>query len=210
VLSRKEAVGAAVVDGNTSSLRPRTNGGPTLAGLSSSFRRPVENRAWATLRNSWTRPSIPGNRSGLAFLRVRPILTGQQSKFDFDQEGGDHGSTEEVTNGTKRKIDSAAVSPPSLRGRSAKRTVARAAPRKRLAKAKFKRGAKKTQKRVKVVKPPTTPAVETVIVDVIEKPVPDVTVVTEFEATEVREVGGTPEEPEESRSAPPEAEEPLK
>ena len=77
-----------------------------------------------------------------------------------------------------------------------------------MAKAKFKRGAKKTQKRVKVVKPPTTPAVETVIVDVIEEPVPGVAVVTEIEATEVREAGAGPEEPEESRAAPPESEEP--
>jgi hypothetical protein len=61
-----------------------------------------------------------------------------------------------------------------------------------LAKAKVKRGAKKVRKRVKVVKPPITPAVETD---------------TEIEATEVREVSGAPEEPEESRSAPSEPEE---
>jgi hypothetical protein len=89
----------------------------------------------------------------------------------------------------------------SARGRPAKRTVARAIPRKRLAKAKLKRGAKKARKRVRAVKPPSTPAVETVVVDVIEEPVPGVTVVTEFEATEVRdESGATP--------APPESEEP--
>jgi len=70
-----------------------------------------------------------------------------------------------------------------------------------LAKAKLKRGAKKARKRVRAVKPPSTPAVETVVVDVIEEPVPGVTVVTEFEATEVRdESGATP--------APPESEEP--
>jgi hypothetical protein len=78
-----------------------------------------------------------------------------------------------------------------------------------LAKAKLKRGAKKARKRVRAVKPPTTPVVETVLVDVIEEPVPGVTVVTEFEATEVREAGAAPEQPEESRSAPPESEEPL-
>ena len=71
------------------------------------------------------------------------------------------------------------------RKRPAKRTVARAAPRKHLAKAKVKRGAKKARTRVKVVKPPITPAVETG---------------TEIEATEVREVSGAPEE---SGSAPP-------
>jgi hypothetical protein len=85
--------------------------------------------------------------------------------------------------------------------------VARAAPRKHLAKAKVKRGAKKAQKRVKAVKPPTTPEVETVVVDVVEEPVPGVTVVTEFEATEVREAGAGPE-PEESGSGPPKSEEP--
>ena len=49
--------------------------------------------------------------------------------------------------------------------------------------------------------------VETVV-DVVEEPVPGVMAVTEFEATEVHEVTGAPEEPEERRSAPPESEEP--
>ena len=85
----------------------------------------------------------------------------------------------------------------SAPGRPAKRTVARAIPRKRLAKANLKRGAKKARKRVRAVKPPSTPAVETVVVDVIEEPVPGVTVVTEFQATEVRdESGATPAPPE--------------
>jgi hypothetical protein len=96
----------------------------------------------------------------------------------------------------------------SARGRPAKHIVARAAPRKRLAKAKLKRGAKKARKRVRAVKPPSTPAVETVVVDVIEEPVPGVTVVTEFEATEVREAGAGPEEPAGSRLAPPGSEVP--
>jgi hypothetical protein len=48
--------------------------------------------------------------------------------------------------------------------------------------------------------------VETVVVDVIEEPVAGVTVITEFEAKEVREA--SPERPEESHSAPPESEEP--
>jgi hypothetical protein len=61
-----------------------------------------------------------------------------------------------------------------------------------LAKAKLKRGAKKARKRVKVVKPPITPAIEPI---------------TEIEATEVREAGAGPDETEESRSAPPESEE---
>jgi hypothetical protein len=88
----------------------------------------------------------------------------------------------------------------SARKRPAKRTVARATPRKRSAEAKLKRGAKKARKKVRAVKPPTV--VETVVVDVIEEPLPGVTVVTEFEATDVREAGAAPEQPEESRSAP--------
>jgi hypothetical protein len=44
---------------------------------------------------------------------------------------------------------------------------------------------------------------------VIEEPVPGVAVVTEFEAMEVREASdAVPEQPEESRSTPPESEEP--
>jgi hypothetical protein len=79
----------------------------------------------------------------------------------------------------------------SARKKPVKRTVARATPRKRPAKAKLKGVVKKARKRVKVVKPPSTPVVETD---------------TEIEATEVREVSGAPEQPEESRSAPPESE----
>ena len=59
----------------------------------------------------------------------------------------------------------------SVRGKAAKRTSARATPRKRVTKAKSKRAVAK-----KVV-----PTVETVIVDMIEEPVPGVMVVTEFE-----------------------------
>ena len=55
------------------------------------------------------------------------------------------------------------------------------------------------------MKPPRSPAVETLTVDVIEEPVPGVTVVTEIEATEVREPSA--EQPEESNdSTPPESE----
>ena len=77
-----------------------------------------------------------------------------------------------------------------------------------MAEAKPKRGAKKARKRVSAMKPPSTPVVKTVV-DVIEEPVPGVTVVTEFEATEVREAGVGPEEPEGSQgSEPPGSEEP--
>jgi hypothetical protein len=51
-------------------------------------------------------------------------------------------------------------------------------------------------------------AVETVIVDVIEEPVPGVMVVTEFEATGIRGPNANPEQPQKSRGAtPPEPEE---
>jgi hypothetical protein len=87
--------------------------------------------------------------------------------------------------------------------------VAGATQGKHLSKAKVKRGAKRALKKARTMKPPSTPAVETVVVDVVEEPVPGVAVVTEIEATEVREAGAGPEEPEESRS-PPESEEPYK
>ena len=86
----------------------------------------------------------------------------------------------------------------SVRGKAAKRTNARATPRKRVTKAKSKRAVAK-----KVV-----PKVETVIVDMIEEPVPGVMVVTEFEATGIRGPNANPEQPNESRgTAPPKSEE---
>jgi hypothetical protein len=85
----------------------------------------------------------------------------------------------------------------SVRAKAAKRS-ARAAPRKRVTKAKSKRAVAK-----KVV-----PIVETLVVDVIEEPVPGVMVITEFEATGIRRPSANLEQPEESRSAaPPESEE---
>ena len=80
----------------------------------------------------------------------------------------------------------------SARKRPVKRTAAKATARKSPAKAKLKRVPKKARKKVRAVKPPTTPVVETG---------------TAIEATEVRDVSGAPEEPEESHSAPPESEE---
>jgi DNA-binding TFAR19-related protein (PDSD5 family) len=134
-------------------------------------------------------------RMWLASLEFRPILN-----VAFTRTGGDYGSTEERPAVRKRKGKSVTrrktrKPPKSARGKTAKRRIAGAAPRKRLAKAKLKPGAKKARKRVSAVKPPSTPAVETVV--------------TEIEATEVapeRSVG--PEEPEESPSAPPESKEP--
>jgi hypothetical protein len=85
----------------------------------------------------------------------------------------------------------------SARKRPAKRTAARATPSKRLAKTKLKRGEKKPRKKVRAVKPRSTPAVETVVVDAVEEPVPGVAVVAEVEDTEV-----VPEQPEERRATP--------
>ena len=68
----------------------------------------------------------------------------------------------------------------SSRGKASKRTVARAKPK--------RMGVKKVaRKKVQRVKSPGAPTVETVVVDVIEKPAPDVITITEFEETEVRE-----------------------
>ncbi len=86
----------------------------------------------------------------------------------------------------------------SVRGKAAKRTSAKATPRKRVTKAKSKRALAKK----------VAPTVETVIVDMIEEPVPGVVVVTEFEATGIRGPNANPERSEESRGAtPPESEE---
>lgn len=62
-----------------------------------------------------------------------------------------------------------------------KRTAAKKAPR----------------KQARAVKPSNAPAAETVIVDVIEEPVPGVVTITEFEQTEVRNVSPNWDEPEE-------------
>ena len=97
----------------------------------------------------------------------------------------------------------------SVRGKAAKRTSAKATPRKRVTKAKSKRAvAKKVVPTGETVIVDMVPIGETVIVDMIEEPVPGVMVVTEFEATRIRGPNAKPEQPEESRgAAPPESEE---
>jgi hypothetical protein len=65
------------------------------------------------------------------------------------------------------------------RGKTAKRIAARAKPKRAAAK----------KKKVHAMKP-GSPSVETVVVDVIEQPAPDVITVTEFEETEVTRPGG--------------------
>jgi hypothetical protein len=44
--------------------------------------------------------------------------------------------------------------------------------------------------------PPITPVAETTIVDVVEKPAPDVITITEFEETDIREAGAGEEPPD--------------
>ena len=68
----------------------------------------------------------------------------------------------------------------SSRGKASKRTVARAKPKRMRVK-------KAARKKVQPMKQPGAPTVETVVVDVIEKPAPDVITITEFEETEVSE-----------------------
>ena len=86
----------------------------------------------------------------------------------------------------------------AVRRKAAKRTSARATPRKRVTKPKSKRAVAKKE----------IPTVGTVIVDIIEEPVPGVMVVTEFEATGIRGPNANLEQPEDTRPAiPPESEE---
>ena len=78
----------------------------------------------------------------------------------------------------------------SSRGKPWKRTVARAKPK--------RMGVKKAaRKKAQRMKQPGMPTVETVVVDAIEKPTPDVITITEFEETEVREGIPGRDEPEE-------------
>ncbi len=86
----------------------------------------------------------------------------------------------------------------SARGKTAKQGASK--PSKRLAKSTSNRAAAKkaAPKRAGQVKRPSTPTVETVIVDVIEEPVPGVIAITEFEETEVRDEDEGREQPDET------------
>jgi len=88
----------------------------------------------------------------------------------------------------------------TVRGRArkaAKRTTTKLQPKKGVARTKRPRPKKIARKRARLMKPPSTPLVETTIVDVIEEPAPGVITVTEFEETDIREAGAG-QEPEES------------
>jgi len=88
----------------------------------------------------------------------------------------------------------------SARGKATRRASASRTPKKRPVKAGPKgAGAKKrVRKRTPRVKPPGVPTAETVIIDVIEEPVPGVISVTEFEATEFREASPESEQRDKS------------
>ena len=81
----------------------------------------------------------------------------------------------------------------SAQTKAAKRLVAKTRPKKQVTKAKPKRVAAKKAAPSKAMPPkqPGIPQAETVIIDMIEEPVPGVFVVTEFEATSVRRPGTT-------------------
>jgi hypothetical protein len=74
----------------------------------------------------------------------------------------------------------------AARTRMAKRVAAKTAPKKRVTKTRAKRTVTKKAPTKAPEPPQQGTAAETVIVDVIEEPVPGVTVVTEFEATRVQ------------------------
>jgi fructose-1,6-bisphosphatase/inositol monophosphatase family enzyme len=71
----------------------------------------------------------------------------------------------------------------AARTKAAKRVAAKTTPKKRVTKTKAKRVATKAPIKAPGPPPQGDAAAEKVIVDVIEEPVPGVTLVTEFEAT---------------------------
>ena len=87
----------------------------------------------------------------------------------------------------------------SARGKATKRTVAKWKPKRHLVKTKPKSGggAKKAAREKIRRMESQSPIAETVIVDVIEEPVPGVITVTEFEATEVRDASPDTAQPDE-------------
>ena len=81
----------------------------------------------------------------------------------------------------------------SVRSKAAKGTATKLRSKKAVAKTKRPKAEKVARKKAKPPKPPIPPVAETTIVDVVEKPAPDVITITEFEETDIREAGA--EEP---------------
>ena len=88
----------------------------------------------------------------------------------------------------------------SARGKTAKRSAAKPMPKKRLAKAK-PRAKKALRKNLQAMQSERIPVRESVIVDVIEQPVPGVITITEFEETDVREESVDRVQPDEDRGS---------
>jgi hypothetical protein len=86
----------------------------------------------------------------------------------------------------------------SVRSKATKRTATKLRAKKDVAKAKRAKAMKASRKKLRPLKPPTAPVVETTIVDVVEEPAPGVITITEFEETDVREPGPGEEPLEES------------
>jgi hypothetical protein len=84
----------------------------------------------------------------------------------------------------------------SVRSKAAKGTATKLRSKKAVAKPKRPKAEKVARKKAKPPKPPITPVAETTIVDVGEKPAPDVITITEFEETEIREAGAGEEPPD--------------
>ena len=81
----------------------------------------------------------------------------------------------------------------SVRSKAAKGTATKLRSKKAVAKTRRPKAEKVARKKAKPPKPPITPVAETTIVDVVEKPAPDLITITEFEETDIREAGA--EEP---------------
>ena len=84
----------------------------------------------------------------------------------------------------------------SVRGQAAKRAATKLRSKKVVAKTKRPEAKKVARKKARPLKPPVTPVAETTIVDVVEKPAPDVITITEFEETDIREAGAGEEPPD--------------
>ena len=84
-----------------------------------------------------------------------------------------------------------------VKARKSAKSLRRKPAKPKKAKAKAKKRATKTKKRA--VAKSVAPKVETVVVDIVEEPIPGVMVVTELEATEIRGSGVSQEQPDEGR-----------
>lgn len=87
------------------------------------------------------------------------------------------------------------------KARKSAKSLRRKPAKPRKTKAKLKRRATKTKKRA--VAKSVVPKVETVVVDIVEEPIPGVMVVTELEATEIRGSSVSQEQPDEGRGEAP-------